>query len=318
MSVCEAATPGGARVSRIQVVASDGVRVPVWLQGPERGPTIVLVHGFLDDHTVWNPVADLLATEFRVASFDVRGSGQADRPRRVVAYRLDQLAADLERVVDAVSPGRPVHVVAHDWGSVQAWHAITRPGASARLASLTSISGGCLDHVPSWVAARVKDGPTGWRALGSMWKSPFYMGLLQVPGLGQLVCRSGLVDFAIRWSERFVQPSNSAQLADQRALVNAAAVRIYAANLLPRLLRPRPLPTDVPVNVLVPRRDVFVTAATATVSMAWAKHLTIQTIPGGHWVAVQRPSDVAGCVRTFVRDIDHGVIAATQVGKATR
>lgn len=69
-------------------------------------------------------------------SYDVRGAGASTAPRRILSYRLALLAEDLFAVADAVSPDRPVHVVAHDWGSIQAWERIEDvPAADARPAS---------------------------------------------------------------------------------------------------------------------------------------------------------------------------------------
>jgi pimeloyl-ACP methyl ester carboxylesterase len=67
-------------------------------------------------------VAAELESGFHVVSFDVRGSGGSDAPRRIRDYRLDQLADDIGRVIDAVAAGKKVHLLGHDWGSVQAWH----------------------------------------------------------------------------------------------------------------------------------------------------------------------------------------------------
>ena len=124
--------------------------------GP-KAPVVVLVHGYPDTSAVWAPVADLLATDYRVVTYDVRGAGASDAPADTAGYALDLLVADLVAVADAVSPDRPVHLAGHDWGSVQAWSAVTDPDTQRRFASYTSISGPSLDHMAAWLRARAGD-----------------------------------------------------------------------------------------------------------------------------------------------------------------
>ena len=103
----------------------------------ERGrPTVVLVHGFPDTSAVWEPVADRLASDLHVVAYDVRGAGRSDATRERDGYALATLVDDLDAVLDQTSPDAPVHLVAHDWGSVQGWEAVTTKGW--RLASPAS------------------------------------------------------------------------------------------------------------------------------------------------------------------------------------
>src|SRR4051812_49597880 len=105
---------GGAAVKAAQVrnrrVKADGVRLAVRERGPRTAPAVVLVHGYPDSQAVWEPIAELLAEDFHVVTYDVRGAGGSSRPRRTRAYAMENLAADLRAVIDAVSPGRPVHL----------------------------------------------------------------------------------------------------------------------------------------------------------------------------------------------------------------
>ncbi|MFC9834766.1 alpha/beta fold hydrolase [Rhodococcus sp. NPDC127530] len=282
------------------VDASDGVQLAVHERGNPDAPTVLCVHGFPDDHRVWDGVAGELASTLRVVTFDVRGSGASGRPRRISDYRLDQLADDIGRVVDAVSPGRPVHLAGHDWGSVQAWHAATDPAQRHRIASLTSISGPCLDHVPYWIRSRLAAGPRGWKDLLGQWKSPLYMGFFQIPWVAPLACRLGLVDSTIALASHFETGVRPADVSAHRAHDNRGALRIYTANLLPRLLRPQERTTDVPVQVLAPRRDIFITPASQVDIGRWAVDSRVHSVDGGHWIPLFNPTAIADLVRSFV------------------
>ena len=123
------------------VDSADGVRIAVYEQGNPDGPTLVMTHGWPDSHVLWDGVVPRLADRFRIIRFDNRGVGKSSVPKPIAAYTMSKLADDLGSVIAAVSPGEPVHVLGHDWGSVATWEYLSRPGASDRIASFTSASG---------------------------------------------------------------------------------------------------------------------------------------------------------------------------------
>src|SRR5690349_7461459 len=82
------------------VTSTDGVRLAVYESGTRDRPTVLLMHGYHDDHTVWDRVASLLADRFRVVTYDMRGAGRSDRPSATRAYRIPQLNDDLLTVLE--------------------------------------------------------------------------------------------------------------------------------------------------------------------------------------------------------------------------
>ena len=85
---------------------------------------------------VWDHVVDDLERDHRVATYDVRGAGESTAPSSRSGYRMSRLVDDLVAVLDDVAPdGQAVHLVGHDWGSVQLWAAVMRepptPGCAA-------------------------------------------------------------------------------------------------------------------------------------------------------------------------------------------
>ncbi|MFZ2178965.1 MAG: alpha/beta fold hydrolase, partial [Rhodococcus sp. (in: high G+C Gram-positive bacteria)] len=95
-----------------RTVTNGNVELAVFEEGNPDGETLVLVHGWPDTHELWRGVVSSLGDRFRVISYDSRGAGRSTVPTRVTDYRLPVLAADLFAVIDGVSPGRPVHVLA--------------------------------------------------------------------------------------------------------------------------------------------------------------------------------------------------------------
>lgn len=301
------AVPSGASTRR--VTASDGVELVVQERGPADSPTVLAVHGYPDDQTVWDQVAGQLAGRYHVVSYDVRGAGQSGEPATRAGYQLDQLADDLADVLDAVSPDRPVHLLAHDWGSIQAWHALTserlEAKLSGRVASFTSISGPDLDHAGAWFRARLRrPTPRGLRELLRQFAASGYIGFFQLPVIPELVWRSGALARLMR-----VLASADKGL---RAPHPADAVRglaLYRENMLQRLTRPRPRATSVPVQVLAPTLDPFVTGPLQTDIASWTNHAMLRRIPGGHWLPRSRPDVVARCVSELVEQVEGGVQA---------
>src|SRR5690349_1528215 len=172
------------------VTMADGVRLAVRESGPADAPVIVCVHGYPDDGTVWDGVVELLDKDHRVVVYDVRGAGRSDRPQRRDAYLLDRLAADLAAIIDDVSPGEPVHLLAHDWGSLQAWHALTRRLITVR--SYTSISGPSLHQAGRWMRAQFRSRATFARGLRQALSST-YISLFRLPLLPEALIGIGVL-----------------------------------------------------------------------------------------------------------------------------
>ncbi|WP_340289803.1 alpha/beta fold hydrolase [Aquipuribacter hungaricus] len=54
------------------------VRHHVTVSGAQELPTVVLVHGFGSDQTVWQPVVQQLGSRYRVVRYDLAGAGRSD------------------------------------------------------------------------------------------------------------------------------------------------------------------------------------------------------------------------------------------------
>ncbi|HEY2764638.1 MAG TPA: SDR family oxidoreductase [Pseudonocardiaceae bacterium] len=285
----------------IDVTSTDGVRLRVHESGKVGAPTVVCVHGYPDDHAVWHGVAAELAVRYHVVSYDVRGSGRSGTPTDPRDYGLDQLAEDLAVVLDAVSPDRPVHLLAHDWGAVQSWHAVTGERLRGRVASFTSISGPCLDHAGRWLRDRLRrPTPRALRELLTQAASSWYIGFFQLPWLPELAWRSGLVQRVLTRLENTDAPS----IPDA---VNG--LQLYRTNMLPRLGVPATRTTDIPVQILAPKRDRFVSVAMQTGISQWVPDLAVRVLPGGHWLPRTHPQTVARCAGELIERVEGGVEA---------
>jgi NAD(P)-dependent dehydrogenase (short-subunit alcohol dehydrogenase family)/pimeloyl-ACP methyl ester carboxylesterase len=285
-----------------EVIARDGVRLRVHESGKAGAPTVVCVHGYPDDHTLWTGVADELARHYHVVSYDVRGAGESGKPRQRAAYRLDQLVEDLATVLDVVSPDRPVHLLGHDWGAVQCWHAVTGERLRGRIASYTAISGPCLDHAGYWFRDRLRrPTPRRVRELLGQLAASWYIGYFQLPVLPELGWRLGISQRVLARMERTGAP----QAPD--TVSNAVhGLQLYRANMLPRMRRPAARTTEVPVQVLAPQRDPFISADLQTGIGRWVPDLAVRVLPGGHWLPRSHPRTVARCVGELAEHTEGG------------
>ncbi|MFC6885514.1 MULTISPECIES: SDR family oxidoreductase [Actinomadura] len=288
----------------VRRVRGDGVDLAVYEQGDRSRPTVLLVHGYPDTHAVWDEVAERLAGRYHVVRYDVRGAGASSRPYGSRRYTFDYLMADMRAVLDATAPERKVHLVGHDWGSIQAWEAAcTMPD---RFASFTSMSGPCLDHVGHWMRRRLaRPTPRNVRHAAGQGVRSWYIYFFQTPVLPELLWRGGLARPFARALElgEGVRPREG-HPARTLGRDGAAGVGLYRANMLRRLRAPRDRRTDVPTQVIVPTRDLFVSPHLVGGLSGRVPNLSLRTVAAGHWVPRSHPDVVA-------RWIDEHATAAT-------
>nr|WSW68037.1 SDR family oxidoreductase [Streptomyces sp. NBC_00995] len=289
----------GARERR---VTTGGIDLCVVELGDSARPTIVLVHGYPDSKEVWTQVAQRLAEQWHVVLYDVRGHGRSTAPVPLRGgFTLEKLTDDFLAVADAVSPDRPVHVVGHDWGSVQAWEFATVSRTEGRIASFTSMSGPSLDHFGHWIKKRMAR-PTPRRVgqlLGQGAKS-WYVYMLHTPVLPELAWRGPLGKRWPRILERLekVPPGDypTPSLPDDAA----RGAWLYRDNVRARLRRPRPDAfAHVPVQLITPTGDMFLSEQLYDGLDAWVPQLTRRSLPAKHWVPRTRPDQLAAWIGEF-------------------
>ncbi len=292
--------PRGAR--RVQ---SSGlglaVREYVGPPGPREGEHVVLVHGYPDSQDMWVPVASRLSEAGRhVVTYDVRGAGASDVPARTEDYRVERLVDDLVAVLDATVPaGDRVHLVGHDWGSVQLWEAVLSesddPRLQGRIASFTSVSGPAMEHL-SYLFRHPKGRRLRLlRQLGASW----YILAFQVPLLPELTWRTTAATvgtLAARRDRGGAATSWGPALADDAA----HGVNLYRANLR-RPSRGRGRRTDVPVLAVAPLRDPFLTGVTVDDLDHLCSDVRVVRPDTGHWLPRSHPDLLADLVTEHVR-----------------
>ena len=99
----------------LRLPASAGLHLAAQQRGEGHTQTpVLLVHGFSNNHSVWDELADGLATRRRTLAVDLRGHGESDWSLEG-AYGVADYAADLAPTLDAAHIERAV-VIGHSLG----------------------------------------------------------------------------------------------------------------------------------------------------------------------------------------------------------
>jgi NAD(P)-dependent dehydrogenase (short-subunit alcohol dehydrogenase family)/pimeloyl-ACP methyl ester carboxylesterase len=282
------------------VDSSDDVRIATYEQGNPDGPTLLLAHGWPDSHVLWDGAVPLLEDRFRIIRYNNRAVGKSTVPEPVKAYRMERFADDLEAVIGALSPGQPVHVLAHDWGSVATWEYLTRPGADDRIASFTSVSGPSTDHYKAaiWADLARPHRPRRFgRALSRMLRLT-YMFPLSVPVISPA---------AVRWLFGSDASLTDGVPAGQRyrgatfATDMVNSLKIYRAMISanPRAYRDDHY-VSVPVQLIVNTKDPVVRPHGLDDVSRWVPRLWRRDIKAGHWAPMSHAPMIAQSVHELV------------------
>ena len=81
------------------------------------GPSLVLLHGFIQDSRYWRPQIEDLSRDFTVIAWDTPGCGQSSDPPE--SFGMAEYADTLAEFLDALGVGA-AHVVGLSWGGTLA------------------------------------------------------------------------------------------------------------------------------------------------------------------------------------------------------
>lgn len=120
-----------------QFIQTNNIKLHVLTDGPENGPSVILLHGFPEFHYGWRKqIPALAAAGFRVIAPDQRGYNLSDKPRGTAAYDVNTLAKDVVGLFDHFGIQK-AKLVGHDWGAAVAWMmALNHPERLEKLAIL--------------------------------------------------------------------------------------------------------------------------------------------------------------------------------------
>jgi pimeloyl-ACP methyl ester carboxylesterase len=251
-----------------------------------KGPLVLLLHGFPECWVSWrNQLPALAEAGFHAVAPDLRGYGKSDKPPGLDAYRVEVLARDVARLVEALGETR-AHVVGHDWGGAIGWFfAMWHPERLDRLAILNA------PHPARYARAMKRP--------AQLLRSS-YIFFFQLPFLPEGLLRAGDF-FALRRLFRYdpVRP-DAYDDRDIDEIVAAArepgALRGMLAWYRAMIQRPthtRWKPIERPVQVIWGEKDRYLLREIAEPSREWVPDLRFVPIPdASHWVQADAPEQV--------------------------
>ena len=277
-----------------RTVRSNGADLAVYEAGPPAAPGapgILLVHGYPDDHHVYDGVVDRLAANHRVITYDTRNAGasRVDTEEQA-SYRMELLVDDLYAVLDATDTPQ-VHLVGHDWGSIQGWAALGDPRAQQRILSYTSISGPDLGHFRNWVVTGLRTPGRRAQVLNQVLRSG-YVAAFQLPFLPEAAWKYLLTPRYEKTAGRSI---------GDNAL---RGLQLYRANMFTFAkgsagIPPGPVYTG-PVQVVVPRKDPFISPALASGLQERFPGVHLVDVDAGHWWPEQNSAEFAALLEQWV------------------
>ena len=134
LSVAGVARAADAKVSH-HYADNDGVMIH-YAKAGEKGPLVVMIHGFPDFWYSWNEQIKALQSTYRVVAMDLRGYNRSDKPKGLDQYAMPRLVSDVAAVIRDAGEKKAV-IVGHDWGGMVAWQfAMAKPEMTDRLVVL--------------------------------------------------------------------------------------------------------------------------------------------------------------------------------------
>lgn len=291
------------------MVKSYDVELYVQIHGDASKPTVVFLHGFPDCHKTWAHQVEALKEHFQIVTFDMRGVGNSTWSAQRKAYRMDNMLADIEAVINAVvGKDGKVHLVGHDWGSVIGWSFITEEYYARRVLSYTSMSGPHLGLMLSWARRSLLSGNPR-RIVQALRQGMFswYVYLFNLPVLPEMIFKSfGLSIWRTALKMNGVDENdeylNASQAEVERIMVNP--VNLYRENPLNPPEIPQPKGIKVPVQLLLPKGDVFISDKLFEYYDEYVVDLRRHEINGKHWAHHSHKEDFNRWVKNFIEGIE--------------
>ncbi|MCU4413306.1 alpha/beta fold hydrolase [Acinetobacter sp. WU_MDCI_Axc73] len=282
-------------------VQSDDISIAVyeWGKSSTEKQTMVLIHGYPDSAEVWDGLASILAKDFHVVTYDMRGTGQSSVPSQKTQYHFNYLMNDLSQVIDSVSPNQAVHLLGHDWGALQGWEAILDDRLKAKVKSYTALAPS-LDAVGMWFRDRfISLNPLQHIQGIKQMVSSSYMVFFNLPVIPEFVWK---IKLAEQWSGLVSIIEKKQVIEPSHQLKNGInGLELYRKNLIKPLLLPKKRYTSVPVHLLVMKKDPFVPLHLFENQAKWIKAPVARTeINASHWGILSRPEMIAPAIKQYV------------------
>jgi len=265
-----------------------------WGRGP--GPPLVLLHGWLDTSDTFQFVVDAFAHEHPIVAPDWRGFGRSAWQQG--PYWFPDYLADLDALLEEVSPGVPATLVGHSMGgNIACLYAGVRPERVARIVNLEGF--GLSRTRPEQAAERYK------RWLDELRAPPAFSTYETLEQFVAVLMRKNArltperAKFIARsWAQRLPDGGYTVSADPAHKLVNPVLYRREEAEAVWRL-------AVAPTLLVLGGKSAFRAHLGADGSDEYFRsiftNLTIATLPdSGHMMHHEEPEAVAALIESFL------------------
>lgn len=277
------------------IPGSGGIPLHVAVGGT--GPAVVLLHGFPQTHYMWREVARRLADDHTVIVPDLRGYGESGKPAEAGpdTYSKRTMGDDVVAVASALGHDR-FGLIGHDRGAlVGVRAALDHPERVQYL--------GILDVLPTldtWDVLHGVDAKIAWH---------LYL-MAQPVGLPERMISAVADDFFASFLDAWdtdgttFTPDVRRHYIDSSVAAVPSIVADYRASAgidleLDRADRAAGRGLAMPVGVLSQDWGSQLGFDPRAIWGAWSDDLVYEPIDAGHFMAEEKPDDVAGFIRSL-------------------
>lgn len=275
-------------------ISANGIRLHAMTQG-ERGPLVVLLHGFPECWYSWRQYLPFLAEHgYRAVAPDLRGYNLSDKPKGVINYQAPILARDVYELIHALGAEKAV-VVGHDWGAAIAWYlAMYYPQAVEKLV---------ICNVPH--PAKFAEGIRTWPQLRKSW----YIFAFQLPWLPEYMMQRdlyGVMEQVMRGSAVRKEAFSDDDLRVYAEAMSQPGALTAALNYYRAIVRwgwRLPVqPISAPTQIIWGEEDIALGKELTYGTERHVPDLRIHYIPNcGHWVQQEALQEVQEVLLEFLR-----------------
>jgi pimeloyl-ACP methyl ester carboxylesterase len=308
LSSALAKTKENKPVLKEQYVQVSGLRMHCMTAG--KGPLVLFLHGFPEFWYEWKNQLAEFSKDHLVVAPDMRGYNLSDKPDSEEQYRMGYLVDDVLNLADHYSHGKKFVLVAHDWGGAVAWaFAIAYPERLEKLVIVNAPHPGVFGRL---LAADPKQQQASQYML--MFRSAQAEQMLSANNYTPLVNAvrgAGLKEGAFTEDDKqeYIKAwSQPGALTGGLNYYRANRVGPPAAGQASETpqgsfgVDPSKLTVMVPTLVIWGEKDTALLTGNLDGLDQFVPQLTIKRIPEGtHWVIHEKPAEVNGYIREFIR-----------------
>lgn len=281
------------------VSGADGTPIHVATAGD--GPAVALLHGFPQTHYMWRDVAQELTDDFSVIVPDLRGYGRSGKPDAIDehAYSKRTMGNDIVQVATALGH-EMFGLIGHDRGALV--------GVRARLDHPRTVSYlGILDVLPTldtWDVLHGVDAKVAWH---------LYL-MAQPAGLPERMIRAVAPEFFASFLDAWDTNGTTLTADVRQHYIDSSITAIDSIVADYRATASIDLAMDrndrevgatlrMPVGVISQDWGSQLGFDAASIWRAWSPHATYQPIEAGHFMAEEKPAEIARFIRELANRV---------------